>query len=131
MTKEYLEYINSEKWQEVRKRFFSSKFDQFCYVCHRSDVSLDLHHKTYKRLGDEYLRDLILLCRKCHQLTHAYSKKYDCGIWSAAKKLKQKLGLRKRKVRYSPNYISIALKKLKKVKWAAPYLIQPGQRKSQ
>lgn len=30
----------------------------------------DVHHKTYDRIGDELLDDLVLLCKSCHKAQH-------------------------------------------------------------
>ena len=59
----YYEYIRSNAWQRKRRQYFASKMwktyptgraagKHVCYVC-GSDDRLDLHHRTYKRLGKE------------------------------------------------------------------------------
>lgn len=40
-------------------------------MCEESKF-LQLHHKTYKNLGNEKLSDLVYLCNKCHHETHDY-----------------------------------------------------------
>jgi predicted HNH restriction endonuclease len=32
---------------------------------------IDIHHLSYNNLGNERYRDLQILCRNCHQVTHA------------------------------------------------------------
>jgi 5-methylcytosine-specific restriction endonuclease McrA len=32
--------------------------------------NVDLHHMTYKRLGNEWDEDLVPLCRDCHKSIH-------------------------------------------------------------
>jgi 5-methylcytosine-specific restriction endonuclease McrA len=66
----YAEYIRSEAWQEVRRRFWASKLPKECYCCGREDGPMDLHHRTYKNLGNERLMDLVPLCRDCHLTVH-------------------------------------------------------------
>lgn len=61
---EYQKYLQSEHWQGVKARMRASKYLRLCYVC-GSAGPLDLHHKSYKRLGSERLNDLIWLCRRC------------------------------------------------------------------
>jgi len=64
----YSSYINSEAWKEKRKerlRFAGRR----CELCNRSS-DLDVHHRTYERLGDEKLNDLIVLCSTCHRQFH-------------------------------------------------------------
>jgi hypothetical protein len=45
-----------------------------CAHCRTTDASLDVHHKTYDRFGNERLDDLIALCRPCHDVVHAEKK---------------------------------------------------------
>ena len=54
----YAEYIQSEAWQEVRRRFWASKLPKECYCCGQEDGPKDLHHRTYKNLGNETLGTL-------------------------------------------------------------------------
>ena len=57
-------YLQSDHWQEVRRR----KLKQAGYKCEAcgEKTKLDIHHKTYERLGKERLDDLQALCRPCH-----------------------------------------------------------------
>lgn len=68
---DYRAYLRTPHWQDVRRRYWASKMPKRCAVCGRTDTPLDLHHRTYKRIGNERLSDLILLCRQCHEETHA------------------------------------------------------------
>ena len=40
-----------------------------CELCPNRD-SLQVHHKTYERYGQELLTDLVALCRECHARHH-------------------------------------------------------------
>lgn len=65
---DYSDYINSDAWQERRKErleFAESR----CELCNRSS-DLEVHHRTYERLGDENLNDLIVICKTCHHQFH-------------------------------------------------------------
>ena len=117
---EYRNYLQSNHWKEIKERYRNSKFKKNCYICH-SPNNLDLHHKTYERLGNEFLRDLIYLCRRCHELTHDFfneSQNKKKGLFSASRKLKSSLGLRARRFRgkrYDPNrYKSFADQRIRK-----------------
>lgn len=67
------EYLFSEHWSKTRRRLFGkNRQKRYCAGCRKDDVSLDVHHKTYTRLGNEKLRDLILVCRDCHSKIHEY-----------------------------------------------------------
>lgn len=70
----YDEYLASEHWADLRRRFYASKlFKGRCHAC-PSRTGLNVHHKTYKRLGHEWLQDLVALCRDCHQAVHALER---------------------------------------------------------
>lgn len=64
----YREYMNSPEWAETRNRYRASNRLQSCLVCRAPNV--DLHHRTYKRLGRERLHDLVPLCREHHEQLH-------------------------------------------------------------
>ena len=85
----YRQYIKSSEWADVRKRYFKSKlWKKVCYCCGKKDVRVDLHHKTYKRLGYEKLCDLIAICRNCHNKTHELVK-IGHSLYNAAKRIRQ------------------------------------------
>lgn len=97
MAVQYDEYIKSEKWQQTRKRYFSSKMNKcdklngqwVCYCCHTFDATLELHHRTYKRLGNEYLRDLVPVCKSCHKKIHEfYEQNNKKNLWWCTKKIR-------------------------------------------
>ena len=64
----YAEYIQSDEWQKVKRRYRKSKLPQFCQGCGRAHV--EYHHRTYERLGHEKLSDLVPVCRECHEAIH-------------------------------------------------------------
>lgn len=71
-TKEYQDYLASEAWKLLRKRLFAVRW-QACERC-QGTTWLEVHHRTYKRLGKERLEDLEILCRVCHLAHHAAKK---------------------------------------------------------
>jgi hypothetical protein len=87
----YLAYMQSEEWREVRQRWLVSSYPKICYACDASwKLGFHLHHRTYKRLGAEYLRDLILLCPDCHRRTHQ-----EIGsLWGNARRIRRANGIR-------------------------------------
>ena len=85
---DYRAYIQSPAWRKTRKRFFASKLDKSCYVCGDTEKPKDLHHRTYKNLGNERLMDLVPACRGCHQGIHDLQKEAGIDIWSATKEAK-------------------------------------------
>jgi len=65
---EYQDYLKSPRWTKVREQALA-RFDWRCAACH-SGEHLNVHHRTYERVGHEYLTDLTVLCRYCHKVLH-------------------------------------------------------------
>lgn len=61
---EYLNYLASPDWKR-RKRQWLEYWDFRCALCD-SNKKLDVHHRTYIRLGNERPNDCLALCRSCH-----------------------------------------------------------------
>ena len=66
---EYQEYLKSEKWKKLaaKKR---KQADNKCQLCNNNKNTLHVHHRTYENLYKEKLKDLIVLCDKCHTKFH-------------------------------------------------------------
>jgi hypothetical protein len=72
------QYLLSERWEKTKERYSRSAtpepgykkrgLPQKCVVCR--DPNVDLHHKSYARLGEERLDDLVPLCRTHHDQLH-------------------------------------------------------------
>ena len=62
----YYQYLQSDAWQEKRRRALEIA-DHACQVC-ESTERLEVHHRTYERLGHERMSDLTVLCHVCHSL---------------------------------------------------------------
>ena len=78
MTPEIKKYLSSSRWQKNRlprlehddwkcqgHRFQGSK----AILCLREE-NLVVHHKTYERIRNELLEDMITFCKRCHQQEH-------------------------------------------------------------
>jgi hypothetical protein len=63
----YKQYMQSDEWKKKRRLIYIR--DVYCKACN-SGSNLGVHHKTYKRLGEEKLSDLVLLCKPCHFKCH-------------------------------------------------------------
>jgi len=61
-------YIASARWKLTREAALR-RDKRRCVRCGKPD-KLQVHHKTYARLGDEPLDDLVTLCKPCHDLEH-------------------------------------------------------------
>lgn len=68
----YENYLKSQHWGKLRLKVLENH--PVCEKC-GSDKILQIHHKTYDRLGDERLSDLQVLCQECHKKVH--NKKHE------------------------------------------------------
>jgi 5-methylcytosine-specific restriction endonuclease McrA len=67
---QYNEHLASEKWQALRQLVF--KRDQgICQGCYAA-AATQVHHLTYKNVGDEFLWELIAICDECHERYHGF-----------------------------------------------------------
>lgn len=112
----YKDYLKTDHWKNIKKRYRKSKLIQNCYIC-GSQNNLNLHHKSYKRIGKERLNDLIPLCRECHYFTHQALKKansINLNLWNIARRVKKS-----KKGKYS----------LKTLKREHPYISKSNNKK--
>lgn len=63
----YEAYRNGRHWRRLRNNLKAGKPQ--CMGCNKYRAT-ELHHLTYDRLGREKYRNLIALCRNCHQSIH-------------------------------------------------------------
>lgn len=80
-------YLRSEKWDNVRLEALVAAQAK-CRICGFESVGNDAHHITYpESFWDTSVDDLVILCRPCHELTHAFltekrlSKEERQGKW--------------------------------------------------
>jgi hypothetical protein len=71
--------LKSDAWLEKRDEVL--RRDRYACRCgRRAD---DVHHKTYDRIFNEEMDDLVSICRGCHELEHGLRDKplpsYDLG----------------------------------------------------
>ena len=64
----YAAYLQSPHWQATR----AAALRRAGYRCQQCGATgrLDVHHRTYARLGREAAGDLVALCRECHEEIH-------------------------------------------------------------
>ena len=71
----YGEYLQTPHWQHKRdEKLWAVGYR--CQLCNRasSEAVLDVHHRTYERLGEERDEDLTVLCRTCHHRHHEHGR---------------------------------------------------------
>jgi 5-methylcytosine-specific restriction endonuclease McrA len=64
----YEEYLQSPEWR-IRAEDAKHRGRWECALC-ASHENLEVHHRTYVRLGRELPSDLVVLCRRCHRRHH-------------------------------------------------------------
>lgn len=66
----YSTYLSSQKWKE--KRIAVLERDNYlCQGC-RNQKASQVHHLSYKNVGNEFLSELISLCSECHSKLHPH-----------------------------------------------------------
>lgn len=64
----YKDYLKTVHWKAMKDKALA-RAKHRCQVCNSSE-KLNVHHRTYDRLGEEKLSDLTVLCRVCHSKFH-------------------------------------------------------------
>ena len=87
----YRDYLASPHWQKVRME--AIKRAKYCCQLCNSRKRLEVHHRTYERLGRELPEDVIALCDGCHEIFHKQQKLYKPGISRAFRQLLERQGV--------------------------------------
>ena len=70
---DYKTYMLSPKWIATRN-LVRTREGNTCQQC-KSKHKIEVHHITYKNFGEEELKDLVCVCKPCHDLIHKYHGK--------------------------------------------------------
>lgn len=74
---DYNKYLRSSEWKTFKSGLIKIRGNK-CEKCGKTNVVLDGHHLTYERFTKELPRDVVLLCRSCHDEVHSSPKsKYN------------------------------------------------------
>lgn len=77
----YLRYLDSRQWQEVKRAYWLSNRPQECWSCGKKwrlgEPGFNFHHINYKNLYSETLEDLVLLCAEHHKKIEQDKPKFD------------------------------------------------------
>ena len=65
----YATYLESDLWARTRDLALEY-YGPSCCLCNKETTRINVHHRTYERIGRERLSDLIVLCRDCHARYH-------------------------------------------------------------
>ena len=60
----YIEYLRSPEWK-AKSAEALAKAHHCCHKC-AEKIGLEVHHRTYERLGCELPEDLVVLCARHH-----------------------------------------------------------------
>lgn len=73
----YKDYMVSADWAK-KKAEVKALHNWTCQRCHRKSRQLTVHHRHYKTFMEEDPeKDLMLLCRRCHEKIHNRKFNYD------------------------------------------------------
>jgi restriction endonuclease Mrr len=65
----YRWYLRTPEWRRTRAAALA-RAGNCCSLDVTHTDGLEVHHRTYERLGEEHEADLVVLCRRCHRLHH-------------------------------------------------------------
>ena len=87
----YSDYLKTKHWL-IKKIRISKKYNYTCQMCGCSckENKPNIHHNTYKRIGNEWDTDLNYLCETCHHAIHKTFKEFDINSVSGAVKRKKR-----------------------------------------
>lgn len=93
----YKSYLGSKHWKSKRREYYESNLPQHCLICRHE--RFEIHHRSYVRMGDEALGDLIPLCRICHQKVHKYIDENVVPLSHTHKAIRKVAGWTKRETK--------------------------------
>jgi ribosomal protein S27AE len=64
----YLDHLDSPAWWD-RRKLVLKRAGNMCEGC-GVVMAAEVHHLTYEHMGDEFLFELVALCRACHARYH-------------------------------------------------------------
>ena len=76
-SRSYSAYLQTKHWKAMKEKVYE-EYGGICGVCGElvpKEFS-NVHHRTYKRIGNEKMSDLILLCKSCHGKLHKRKNKW-------------------------------------------------------
>lgn len=76
---DYADYLKSSHWERLRAAYWQADDTPKTCFCGETD-GLQLHHRTYTRLGAEEFSDLLPMCAPCHVAAHVLERRGDLGL---------------------------------------------------
>lgn len=87
--RDYGQYLQGAHWVGFRRRWYARNPLPACFACGERG-RIELHHRTYKRLGCENYGDVVPLCRACHQEVHELIASGEARLYDAARTLSRR-----------------------------------------
>jgi len=81
----YREYLRTPEWRRTRAAALHRANHQ-CAFDPTHTEKLQVHHRTYDRLGAELESDLLVLCEECHRVHHAHHGRPSTNARRAARR---------------------------------------------
>jgi hypothetical protein len=66
---DYKSYLKSKHWKKFRENYFKNH-TRTCYCCFED--ATELHHNNYDNLFRETEKDVVPVCRNCHEEIHTF-----------------------------------------------------------
>lgn len=76
----YADYLKSEQWA-IRRARVMERAGHRCEGC-RERNAIDVHHLTYDHVTQEFLFELVALCRQCHERYHDQTDRPSAPTWT-------------------------------------------------
>lgn len=83
----YKQFLKSDNWKDFKNKFYKTKVVQemvekfgqpVCEFC-CTKGKLNIHHWTYKKLGNDVAGYMSLICDECHNTIHSMNRKHN--LW--------------------------------------------------
>ena len=68
----YLAYLKAPHWKKIQRTIYRKR--RVCYIKFYCSKQLNIHHLTYKNIGNESETDLVVLCEDHHKDFHHWAK---------------------------------------------------------
>jgi 5-methylcytosine-specific restriction endonuclease McrA len=72
---DYADYLSSPEWKAKRLKVLR-RADNICEGCGERKAT-EVHHLSYRHVGNEFLWELVAICDDCHQRVHAKEQSLD------------------------------------------------------
>lgn len=88
------DYLQTQEWKEQRGRILR-RDAHTCQICGKSGSGMNVHHICYRHpLSDVSDRDLVTLCRDCHQAIHSIQSRMNDFADTEMKRQKVEWGVK-------------------------------------